>query len=216
MAGANGSCWPVARLQEQFQAQELPLAEGHPGPVERAGLPQKVFRCPVRDGPAAPRQRPGRGHLRRWRPAERAGAEDPGRDRPLARCEAFCLARPIVGFYEAFLGGPVYLHKRKLLRQTIPGDPNSTGIITTVTITGWTDRGAPAGSPSATCRWRWGPDLPGGLAALGRKTDRRVRCPKRSPAGGGEDRRAYNRNMTETGWLTKDLPSWPTALMRAG
>ena len=37
-----------------------------------------------------------------------------------ARFEAFCLAEPMVEFYEDFLEGAVYLHKRKILRYTVP------------------------------------------------------------------------------------------------
>ena len=41
--------------------------------------------------------------------------------------EAFCLAEPIRAFYQAVLGGPSYLHKRKLIRYTLPDDPSCTG-----------------------------------------------------------------------------------------
>jgi ectoine hydroxylase-related dioxygenase (phytanoyl-CoA dioxygenase family) len=43
-----------------------------------------------------------------------------------AAYEAFCLAAPIIEFYEDFLEGSVYLHKRKLLRFTKPNDPRCT------------------------------------------------------------------------------------------
>src|SRR5688572_21046163 len=44
-----------------------------------------------------------------------------------AAYEAFCLSRPIWQFYEDFLGGPVYLHKRKLIRHGIPFESHTTG-----------------------------------------------------------------------------------------
>lgn len=44
-----------------------------------------------------------------------------------ATYEAFCLAKPIVEFYEAFLQSPVYLHKRKLIRFNRPGEQSVTG-----------------------------------------------------------------------------------------
>ena len=44
-----------------------------------------------------------------------------------AAYEAFCLAKPIVEFFEAFLQGPVYLHKRKLIRFNYPGSASVTG-----------------------------------------------------------------------------------------
>ncbi len=37
-----------------------------------------------------------------------------------AAYEAFCLSEPIWRFYEAFLGGAVYLHKRKIIRLGKP------------------------------------------------------------------------------------------------
>jgi hypothetical protein len=36
---------------------------------------------------------------------------------------ALCLSPLIWHFYEEFLGGPIYLHRRKLVRFTTPGDP---------------------------------------------------------------------------------------------
>ncbi|MCU0650078.1 MAG: phytanoyl-CoA dioxygenase family protein [Gemmatimonadaceae bacterium] len=43
-----------------------------------------------------------------------------------ASFEAFCLAEPILAFYEEFLGGAVFLHRRKLVRFTLPGDRKAT------------------------------------------------------------------------------------------
>lgn len=43
-----------------------------------------------------------------------------------AAYEAFCLAAPIIAFYEDFLEGAVYLHKRKIIRYTKPHDPKCT------------------------------------------------------------------------------------------
>jgi ectoine hydroxylase-related dioxygenase (phytanoyl-CoA dioxygenase family) len=44
-----------------------------------------------------------------------------------AEYEAFCLAKPILKFYEAFFDSPVYLHKRKLIRFNRPGEQAATG-----------------------------------------------------------------------------------------
>ncbi len=43
-----------------------------------------------------------------------------------AAFEAFCLSAPIIEFYEDFLEGSVYLHKRKIVRFTKPHDPKCT------------------------------------------------------------------------------------------
>ena len=40
---------------------------------------------------------------------------------------AFCMSPCILRFYTAFLGGEIYLHKRKIVRFTYPGDPVCTG-----------------------------------------------------------------------------------------
>ncbi len=43
-----------------------------------------------------------------------------------AAYEAFCMAEPIIAFYEDFLEGAVYLHKRKIIRWTKPLEPKTT------------------------------------------------------------------------------------------
>jgi len=125
-----------------------------------------------------------------------------------AAYEAFCLSQPIWRLFEEVLHGPVTLHKRKLLRYTKPGHPDSTGAHYDLTyLRAGTDR-------VYTC---WIPigDIPvemGGLVYLegsdawGRKMEAEyaVLNARLSP----EERiSAYNRNMAEAGWITKDLPS---------
>jgi ectoine hydroxylase-related dioxygenase (phytanoyl-CoA dioxygenase family) len=125
-----------------------------------------------------------------------------------ASYEAFCLSRPLWEFFEAGLGGPVILHKRKIMRYTKPGDANCTGAHYDLTyLRAGTDR-------VFTC---WIPigDIPvemGGLVYLegsdawGRRMEAEYALlnAQLSP----EDRiNAYNRNMAEAGWITKELPS---------
>jgi ectoine hydroxylase-related dioxygenase (phytanoyl-CoA dioxygenase family) len=43
-----------------------------------------------------------------------------------ASYEALCLSEPIVEFYREFLGGEPFLHRRRLVRFTLPGDPRAT------------------------------------------------------------------------------------------
>lgn len=124
-----------------------------------------------------------------------------------AAYESFCLAPPIWGFYEQFLQGPVYLHKRKMLRHTKPGSPGCTGAHYDLTyLRGGTDQVCTSWIPIG--------DIPiemGGLAylegsdAIGRRLEAEfAACNRHLPP---EERiSAYNKNMTETGWLTKDLP----------
>lgn len=122
-----------------------------------------------------------------------------------AAYEAFCLATPIWTFYESFLEGPTYLHKRKLIRHTIPGDPICTGAhYDLVYLRGGTDRVCTSWIPIG--------DIPvemGGLVYLegsdawGRKMEREFAA-QNADLPPAERISAYNKNM-DVGWLTKDL-----------
>ncbi len=122
-----------------------------------------------------------------------------------AAYESFCLAPPLVDFYERFLGGPVFLHKRKLIRHTKPGDPHCTGAhYDLVYLRGGTDRLCTSWIPLG--------DIPvemGGLCYLegsdawGRRleAEHAERSADLAPA---ERVQAFNRYMAG-GWLTRDL-----------
>lgn len=124
-----------------------------------------------------------------------------------AAYESFCLVEPIWQFYESFFEGPPYLHKRKLIRHTLPHDPSSTGAhYDLVYLRGGTDRICTSWLPLGDT-----PAEMGGLIYL-EGSDPWARQQEQafnethghlSPA---ERMRAYNKNMT-TGWLTKDLPT---------
>lgn len=124
-----------------------------------------------------------------------------------AAYEAFCMLKPIIDFYERFLEGPVYLHKRKIIRHTKPGDPHSTGAHYDLTyLRGGTDQLCTSWIPIG--------DIPvemGGLCylegsdAVGRKleADYNLRAADLTP----EERvKAFNKHMT-SGWLSRDLPT---------
>lgn len=58
-----------------------------------------------------------------------------------AAYESFCLHPKLWRFLDGFLDGPAYLHKRKLIRFTKPGDPAATGAhYDLVYLRGGTDR----------------------------------------------------------------------------
>ena len=125
-----------------------------------------------------------------------------------AAYEAFCLARPIVDFYEAFMGGPPYLHKRKLIRYTKPGDATCTGAHYDLTY-------LRAGTDRLCTSWIPIGDIPvemGGLIYLegsdgwGRQLEAEFSI-KNADLPPEERINAFNKNMSESGWLTKDLPS---------
>lgn len=125
-----------------------------------------------------------------------------------AAYEAFCMLHPIIPFYEAFMGGPVILHKRKLLRFTRPGDPTCTGAHYDLTY-------LRAGTDRLCTSWIPIGDTPvemGGLVYLegsdawGREKEAEFAA-KNAELPYEERISAYNKNMTAGGWLTKDLPS---------
>jgi ectoine hydroxylase-related dioxygenase (phytanoyl-CoA dioxygenase family) len=108
----------------------------------------------------------------------------------------------------------VLLHKRKIIRYTRAGDPNCTGAHYDLTY-------LRAGTDRVYTSWIPIGDIPvemGGLVYLegsdawGRKMEAEfsslnVNMPP-------EERiNAYNRNMAEAGWITKDLPTLSDRLM---
>jgi ectoine hydroxylase-related dioxygenase (phytanoyl-CoA dioxygenase family) len=124
-----------------------------------------------------------------------------------AAYEAFCLQPHVWQFFEEFLGGAVYLHKRKIIRSTAPGSAFSTPAhYDLVYLRGGTD----------TVCTSWIPigDVPvemGGLVYL-EGSDRLGRQMEAEFAANNgnlspEERiSAYNKNMAEGGWVTKNLP----------
>jgi ectoine hydroxylase-related dioxygenase (phytanoyl-CoA dioxygenase family) len=131
-----------------------------------------------------------------------------------AAYEAFCLAEPVWQFYEAFFGGPPYLHKRKLIRHTVPGDPNCTGAhYDLVYLRGGTDRICTSWIPIG--------DVPvemGGLVYL-EHSDAWARqmeaefAERHAQLAPAERVSAYNKSMY-VGWLTKDVPTLADRLNR--
>jgi ectoine hydroxylase-related dioxygenase (phytanoyl-CoA dioxygenase family) len=123
-----------------------------------------------------------------------------------ATFEAFCLSKPIVDFYEWFLEGAVYLHKRKIMRYNRPHESASTGPHYDLTYL----RG---GTDSVCTSWIPLGDIPvemGGLTYLensdkrGRETE--AEFSRRNADLKPEERiSAYNKNMGEGGWLDKNL-----------
>jgi ectoine hydroxylase-related dioxygenase (phytanoyl-CoA dioxygenase family) len=124
-----------------------------------------------------------------------------------ASYEAFCLSPAVWQFYEKLLGGPVYLHKRKLIRYTTRED-SCTGAHYDLTY-------LRAGTDNVHTSWIPIGDIPvemGGLVyldgsdALGRRLEAEFSA-KNAALSPEERISAYNKNMTTSGWLTKDLPA---------
>jgi len=123
-----------------------------------------------------------------------------------AAYESFCFQPRLWQFYEELLGGDVYLHKRKIVRQTFPQDPKTTDAhYDLIYLRGGTD----------TVLSSWIPlgDVPlemGGLTYLegSDKFGRRMEAEfgLRNATLSPEERvSAYNKNMSTTGGIGKDL-----------
>jgi ectoine hydroxylase-related dioxygenase (phytanoyl-CoA dioxygenase family) len=125
-----------------------------------------------------------------------------------AAFESFCMSPQLWQFMDRFVGGLSYLHKRKLLRHTLPNVPGSTPAhYDLIYLRGGTDRLVTAWIPVG--------DVPlemGGLVYLENSHAVGVRMEadfaKANASLSPEERiSAYNRNMTTGGWVSKDLPA---------
>lgn len=124
-----------------------------------------------------------------------------------AAFESFCMSPRLWQFMDRFVGGLSYLHKRKLLRHTLPNQAASTPAhYDLIYLRGGTDRLVTAWIPVG--------DVPlemGGLVylegshAVGVAME--AEFTRANAALSAEDRiSAFNKNMTEGGWVSKDLP----------
>lgn len=121
--------------------------------------------------------------------------------------EGFCAQPRLARFMDEFVGGLSYLHKRKIMRFTLPGTPTATPAhYDLVYLRGGTSRVVTSWIPIG--------DIPvamGGLTYLegshriGREME--AAFEKAGAELSPEERiSAFNRNMTEGGWVSKDLP----------
>ncbi|MEO7222748.1 MAG: phytanoyl-CoA dioxygenase family protein, partial [Devosia sp.] len=124
-----------------------------------------------------------------------------------AAFESFCMSPPLWQFMDRFVGGLSYLHKRKLLRHTLPNAAGSTPAhYDLIYLRGGTDRLVTAWIPVGDV-----PTEMGGLCylegshALG--VEMEAEFSRKNAELSPEERiSAYNKNMTEGGWVSKDLP----------
>jgi ectoine hydroxylase-related dioxygenase (phytanoyl-CoA dioxygenase family) len=199
---------PPARLWEQFQAQGYLWLRGILDRADVLDFRRRFFSAFARAGLLAPGTDPTEGIYSNGEVDFQTARQLMIETVRWAAYEAFCLSKPIYRFYEEVLGGPVYLHKRKLIRYTRPGDPSCTGAHYDLTY-------LRAGTERVYTSWIPIGDIPvemGGLVYLegsdawGHKMEAEFSTLNAhlSPA---ERISAYNRNMSDTGWLTKDLPS---------
>ena len=124
-----------------------------------------------------------------------------------AAYESFCLSPRLWQFMDDFLGGLSYLHKRKLLRHTRPGEGRATPAhYDLVYLRGGTERIVTAWIPIGDT-----PVEMGGLCylegshTLGRKMEQEFQA---ASADLPPEQRltAYNKYMKAGGWITDNLP----------
>jgi ectoine hydroxylase-related dioxygenase (phytanoyl-CoA dioxygenase family) len=198
---------PRAELWEQYRAQGYLWLKGFLDRREVLAFRRRYFAAFRETGLLAPGSDPTEGLYS-------GGGEDRATVHKIlmeavrwAAYEAFCLAEPIWTFYESFLEGAPYLHKRKLIRHTRPGDAKCTGAhYDLIYLRGGTDRLCTSWIPIG--------DIPvemGGLVYLegsdawGRRKEAEFAA-RNADLPREERISAYNKNMG-TGWLSKDLPA---------
>ena len=121
--------------------------------------------------------------------------------------EGFCAQPRMACFMDEFLAGISYLHKRKIMRHVRPGTTTATPAhYDLVYLRGGTSRVVTSWIPIG--------DIPvemGGLTylegshAIGARMEREFN-EQNGDLSPEERVSAYNRNMTEGGWVSKDLP----------
>lgn len=125
-----------------------------------------------------------------------------------AAYESFCLQERLWRFYDAFLGGPSYLHKRKIVRYTRPNEVGATPAhYDLIYLRGGTDTVCSSWIPIGDT-----PVEMGGLVylegsdAAGRALEAEFAA-KNAELSPEERISAYNKNMAEGGAVSKDLPA---------
>jgi ectoine hydroxylase-related dioxygenase (phytanoyl-CoA dioxygenase family) len=216
---------PLDQLRHRFAADGYLFLKGLLDPVA-----VNEFRGWVFDHLAAS------GLLRPGTPGVDGLANDQGYDKSLAdrrlmsivrsaHYEGFCAQPRLSHFVDRFIGGLSYLHKRKLIRFTMPqSDVATAAHYDLIYLRGGTSRIVTAWIPIGDTSI-----AEGGLIYLKNSHAVGVEMEKefslKSAHLSPEERiSAYNKNMSEGGWISKDLPSmaekfntqWLTADYAAG
>lgn len=197
---------PLAELRAQYAAQGYLWLKGLLDRKRVLAFRERFFRTMSASGLIADDSDPQEGRSAQ-RPYDRTQ-----HDKLLmeivrtAAYEAFCLDERMWRFYEEFLAGPVYLHKRKILRTGLPhGESNTPAHYDLIYLRGGTD--------SVVTGWIPIGDIPvamGGLIylegsdRLGRQMEAEFAA-KNAELSPEQRISAYNKNMAEGGWVGKNL-----------
>ena len=197
---------PMPQLVEQYQSQGYLWLKGILNRDDVLDFRERYFAAMAETGLLQPDSAPRDGLYSGGDEDREAVHRIIGEVVRWAAYEAFCLSAPIIRFYEEFLGGTVYLHKRKLIRHTKPGEKNCTGgHYDLVYLRAGTDRLCTSWIPIG--------DIPaemGGLIYLrgsdgvGRTMEADFSC-KNAELSPEERISAFNRNMNESGWISTNV-----------
>jgi ectoine hydroxylase-related dioxygenase (phytanoyl-CoA dioxygenase family) len=198
---------PLAALKEQYQEQGYLWLKGLLDPAEVREFRGYVFRYLAQAGLILAGSDPRDGI------SAGSGFEKAEADRrlmALVRCaayEAFCVQPRLWRLMDPFLGGLSYLHKRKLMRYTQPQTTAATPAhYDLIYLRGGTTRIVTAWIPIGDV-----PVAMGGLVYLegshriGIEMEKEFSL-KATDLTPEERINAYNKNMSEGGWISKDLP----------
>ncbi|MFM2310433.1 MAG: hypothetical protein RLY87_2555 [Chloroflexota bacterium] len=199
---------PIASLREQYESQGYLWLKGL---LPREGVlrfRERFFRALAPAGLLKPGTHPRDGIYSGQNEDNQLIAKTMHEIVRWSAYESFCLQEPIWQFYEQLFDGAPYLHKRKLIRYTKPHDVSSTGAhYDLVYLRAGTDRVATSWIPIGDC-----PAEMGGLVYLegshvaGRQMEKEFSALNQGLSR-EEQISAYNKSMSATGWLTKDLPA---------
>ncbi len=196
---------PLAELQEQYREQGYLWLKGFFDRDEILAFRERFFAAFEGSGLLAPGSSPAEGVYSGEAVDSRASNRTVMEFVRTAAYEAFCLHPKLWTFYDAFLEGPSYLHKRKIIRYTRPGVGNATGAhYDLIYLRSGTDRVCSSWIPLGDTPVEMG-DLVylEGSDALGRKMEADF-SELNKDLSRSEQIDAYNKNMGQ-GWLTKDL-----------
>ncbi len=120
--------------------------------------------------------------------------------------EEFCTMPRLWNFYREFLGGQPYLHKRKIIRFTQPGEDHCTGgHYDLIYLRAGTDEFCTSWIPFGDTPVEMGGVIYlEGSDAVGRQMEDEFRL-KNADLPPEERISAYNRNMRENGWISTNL-----------
>lgn len=199
---------PVGELLEQYQAQGYLWLQGFLPRAEVKAFRRHFFSAFQDTGILTPGSDPAEGLWSGQAENRTLASKRLMEVVRSAAYESFCLHPRLWQFLEGFLGGPAYLHKRKIIRYTKPGDKSATGAhYDLVYLRGGTDRFCTVWIPIGDC-----PIEMGGLVYLeGSHTKGQTleaQFAQQNQQLPPEERlNAFNKNMGENGWISKDLPA---------